>query len=235
MQNAERQIPTFSGKDYIESRGVRFPKDGIFITGRIRGSLRSGEYEAKEAEAVLKAVQDGDTIMELGAGVGFISSLLATQRNVKEIQSFEANPQLIPYIKRVYKENNITNAHINNAVLGPKKGKATFFVRKNFLSSSLSKEDEGNIVAEEKIDVLESRATIQKINPDVLVCDIEGAEEHVIPDMDLSNVRVAVLELHPQWIGSKGVAAVFNAMMQAGLVYFPKWSHAKVVVFRRDW
>lgn len=69
----------------------------------------------------------------------------------------------------------------------------------------------------------------------MLICDIEGAEVDVIPEMDLSGVRAAIIELHPQWIGSKGVAAVFNAMMQAGLVYFPKWSNAKVVTFRRDW
>ncbi|MHA6264047.1 FkbM family methyltransferase [Arenibacterium sp. CAU 1754] len=235
MTDAKTTVPTFSNKSYIESHGVRFPKDGVFITGRIRGSVRSGEYEAKEARAVLKAVQDGDTVVELGAGIGFISSLLATHKKVKEIHSFEANPQLIPFIKRVHAENKIDNAHVHNVLLGSKPGKTTFYIRKNFLSSSMTKEDEGNIVAEEEIEIAETRSTIRNINPDVLICDIEGAEEHVIPDIDLSNVRVAILELHPQWIGSKGVAAVFNAMMQAGLVYFPKWSDAKVVVFRRDW
>ncbi|WP_406645054.1 FkbM family methyltransferase [Aliisedimentitalea scapharcae] len=235
MPDTSTKTPTFRDKSYIESRGIRFPKDGVFITGRIRGSLRSGEYEAKEAAAVLKAVQDGDTVMELGAGVGFISSLVAIHKNVKAVHAFEANPQLIPYIKSVYAENNITNAHIHNAILGPEKGTATFFVRQNFLSSSLTREDADGVIAEETIEIRETRATSQEIRPDVLICDIEGAEQFVIPDMDLSSVRVAILELHPQWIGSKGVAAVFQTMMAAGLVYFPKWSHAKVVVFRRDW
>lgn len=229
------QIPTFHNKPYIESRGVRFPKDGVFITGRIRGSLRSGEYEAKEATAVLKAVQDGDTVMELGAGIGFISSVVATHRNVKAVHAFEANPRLIPLIRRVHAENGIDNVHVHNAILGTKAGTATFYVRQNFLSSSLSRDDEDGVIAEESIEIRPTHATSQEISPDVLICDIEGAEVDVIPEMDLSGVRAAIIELHPQWIGSKGVAAVFNAMMQAGLVYFPKWSNAKVVTFRRDW
>ncbi|MEY8829032.1 FkbM family methyltransferase [Sedimentitalea sp. XS_ASV28] len=228
-------IPTFHNKPYIESRGVRFPKDGVFITGRIRGSLRSGEYEAKEADAVLKAVQDGDTVMELGAGIGFISSVVATHRRVKAVHAFEANPRLIPLIRRVHAENGIDNVNVHNAILGREAGTATFYIRQNFLSSSLSRDDEGGVIAEEPIEIRPTRATSQDIRPDVLICDIEGAEVDVIPDMDLSSVRAAIIELHPQWIGSEGVAAVFNAMMQAGLVYFPKWSNAKVVTFRRDW
>lgn len=235
MADPAAKVPTFRDKHYIESRGVRFPKDGVFITGRIRGDLRSDAYEAKEAAAVLKAVQEGDTVMELGAGIGFISSLVAVHCNVQAVHAFEANPHLIPYIKSVHAENGISNAHVHNAILGPDVGEATFYVRQNFLSSSLSLDDADGVIAEEPIEIRQTREVMHEIRPDVLICDIEGAEQHVIPDMDLSSVRAAIVELHPQWIGSQGVAAVFNAMMRAGLVYFPKWSHAKVVVFRRDW
>lgn len=234
MADATR-VPTFRNKHYIESRGVRFPKDGVFITGRVRKSLRTEEYEAKEAVSVLKAVRPGDTVMELGAGIGFISSLVATRCDVAAVHAFEANPRLVPYIESVYAENGITNAHVHNAILGPEAGETTFFVRSNFLSSSLNRDDSEGVIAEETIPVRETRAASREIRPDVLICDIEGAESRVLPDMDLSSVRVAIVELHPQWIGSRGVAKVFEVMMAAGLVYFPKWSQAKVVAFRRDW
>ena len=103
MADATR-VPTFRNKHYIESRGVRFPKDGVFITGRVRKSLRTEEYEAKEAVSVLKAVRPGDTVMELGAGIGFISSLVATRCDVAAVHAFEANPRLVPYIESVYAE-----------------------------------------------------------------------------------------------------------------------------------
>lgn len=229
------QIPTFHNKPYIESRGVRFPKDGVFITGRIRGSLRSGEYEAKEATAVLKAVQDGDTVMELGAGIGFISSVVATHRNVKAVHAFEANPRLIPLIRRCTPKTASTTCMCTTPFLAPRPAPPPFTCARISSPPRSAGDDEDGVIAEESIEIRPTHATSQEISPDVLICDIEGAEVDVIPEMDLSGVRAAIIELHPQWIGSKGVAAVFNAMMQAGLVYFPKWSNAKVVTFRRDW
>ncbi|HID08424.1 MAG TPA: FkbM family methyltransferase, partial [Armatimonadetes bacterium] len=39
----------------------------------------------------------------------------------------------------------------------------------------------------------------------------------------------------PQWIGQKGVQAVFDVLQSAGLTFFPKTSNKKVVAFLRDW
>jgi len=222
-------------KSYIESNGVRFPKDGVLITGRIRGSLRENDYENREAQAVLRIVKPGDTVLELGAGLGFISTLVAKQIAIKAVHAFEANPTLIPFIKSVYAENKVENAFLHNAVLGPENGTTSFYVRRNFLSSSLSKEFVPNFRSEETIEVRSTKQTMQDIQPDVLICDIEGAEAEIIPDMDLSSVRAAVVELHPQWIGENGVRVVFEAMSNAGLTYFPRLSQGKVVCFKRDY
>jgi hypothetical protein len=76
---------------------------------------------------------------------------------------------------------------------------------------------------------------LAEARPTVLVCDIEGAEATLLPEGDWSCLRLAVIELHPQWIGQAGVQAVFDAMHRAGLTYFPKASEGKVVTFRRGW
>ena len=60
-------------------------------------------------------------------------------------------------------------------------------------------------------------------------------EAELLPEMDLTGLRAAVIELHPQWIGPEGVNAVFGALMGAGLAYYPKLSTQKVVTFRRAW
>lgn len=57
----------------------------------------------------------------------------------------------------------------------------------------------------------------------------------MIPDLDLSGLRAAVVKLHPKWIGPEGVNAVFAAMMEAGLNYNARGSNGKVVSFRRTW
>lgn len=220
---------------YITSHGMRFPKDGKFITGQTRGSLKRQTYEAAETKCVLKVVRDEDVVIELGAGIGYMSTLVATRRKIRSVYAFEANPHLIPYIQTVHDANGVKNAHVVNAILGTRKGSADFYVRRNFIASSLDPETRGNILSTEKIKVLNARSVFEEIKPTVLICDIEGAELDLIPQLDLTGLRAAVIELHPQWIGPDGVNTVFRAFMDAGLAYYARGSNKKVVSFKRSW
>lgn len=223
---------------HIKSRGIKMPKRPGITRPRIRRSLRENTYEGFEADAVMKIAREGDTVLELGAGIGYISTLIGAKRPVKEIHSFEANPHLIDYIRTAHALNGITNATVHNALLGPRKSKPRdFFVRKNFLASSLDGDalNPDGIVSVEKIEVRGINNTFNDIKPDVLICDIEGAEAELLPALKYDGLRAAVIELHPQWIKAEGVRAVFDAMHNAGLTYYPRWSYRKVVVFRREW
>ena len=88
--------------NFIHSRGMKFPDDPTILRGRVRKLLRQNAYEAKESEAALRVVREGDRVIELGGGVGYMSTLVASKRNVASVHSFEANPNLIPYIRRVH-------------------------------------------------------------------------------------------------------------------------------------
>ena len=219
----------------LRCRGMRFPLDRAILPPRIRTLLREGTYEAKEATAVRKLVKEGDVVMELGAGIGFMSTLVATKTPAKSVHSFEANPQLMPYIAQVHAENNVTNAHVTNAVLGDQNGTASFYIRKNFLASSLDPMDDAEDCTEVEVPSLDVNAVIKELQPSVLICDIEGAEADLLPKMDLTGLRGVVIETHPQWIGKIGMQKVFRCLDAAGLVFFPRWSHGKVAVFRSDW
>ncbi|WP_299416480.1 FkbM family methyltransferase [uncultured Sulfitobacter sp.] len=222
---------------YITSKGMKFPKDGHFITGQLRGALRDNRYEAKETNCVLKLVRDEDTVIELGAGIGYMSTLVATRRKIKNVFAFEANPSLIPYIQSVHEANGLTNAHVTHGILGKRNGSTNFYVRKNLLSSSMEplEGDTPETTEKVKVDVLNAGHVIKEIKPDILIADIEGAEATLLPHLDMSGLRGAMIELHPQYIGPDGVNAVFRAMMDAGLAYYARASTHKVVCFRRAW
>ncbi|WP_116598705.1 FkbM family methyltransferase [Primorskyibacter marinus] len=224
-------------RPFLKSRGMKIPKHPDITTGRVRGALREGLYERKECDAVMKVVQQGDVVLELGAGIGYMSTLIATKKPVEHVHAFEANPGLIPYIRSVHEANNVTNVTVHHALLAPEDGEpADFFVRKNFLASSLDRESgPDSIVSVAKVEVRSLPKTLATIRPTVLVCDIEGAEAGLLASADWSGLRAAVIELHPQWIGQAGVQSVFDTMHKAGLTYFPKASEAKVVTFRKGW
>lgn len=225
---------TAAPDDMIASGGLNIRLDRDVLSPRLIKALKKDDYENKEADAMTNLVRPHDVVMELGGGIGYMSSLAAKCCHKGEVHSFEANPHLIPFIKRVHAGNDLTNVHVNNALLGPQPGRTTCYVRKNLLASSMDRMDGTNITSEEQIEIRNARSESQRIKPTILICDIEGAEQMVIPLLDLSTFRSAVIELHPQWIGADGVRAVFQAMMDAGLVYAARRSVAKVVCFKRN-
>lgn len=220
---------------FIHSRGMKFPKHPEIMQGKIRRLLRSNSYEAKETEAALRVVREGDVVVELGGGIGYMSTLVATKRAIKSVHVFEANPNLIPYIRSVHGANDVTNAHVTNAILGPRKGSVDFYVREPMLGSSMQVLEGEVDPPAVKVDVLNAKATFKEIGATVLICDIEGAEVDLIPQLDLTGLRAAIIETHPQWIGPEGINKVFRAFMDAGLAYYHRGSHGKVLAFRTDW
>lgn len=219
----------------IRMRGIAFPKHPDIIRGQVRNSLRKGTYETREAEAALRIVRDGDRVLELGGGIGFMSSFVALRRKVERIEVFEANPKLVPYIETVHAVNGVTTAAVHNALLGLEDAEAEFHVRQNVLASSLNPDAAPGVTETVRVPVRAAGRVTADLKPTVLICDIEGAEAALIPQMDLSGLRAAVVELHPQWIGPEGVNAVFRAFMAAGLAYSARASRNKVVAFRKSW
>ena len=214
---------------FLRSRGMRFPDHPEIIRGKVRRLLRRNAYEAKETEAALRVVREGDVVIELGGGIGYMSTLVTTKRQVKSVHVFEANPNLIPYIEAVHAANGVTNAHVINAVLGPRKGRTDFYLRDPLLGSSMHRLEKEIDLQSVKVDVLNARSTFKEIGANVLICDIEGAEVDLLPSLDLSGLRAAIVETHPQWIGPEGIKTVFRAFMDAGLAYYHRGSRGKVL------
>ena len=230
-------VETPPARGFIRSRGMRVPRHPGITTGRIRAALRAETFERKECEAVMRVVQKGDRVLELGGGIGYVSTLIATQRQARRLVSYEANPALIPHIRRMHATNDAERIELRNALLTPEGGAPLpFYLRKNILSSSLDGTvDPGAITGTVEVARQAIGPVLEEVRPEVLICDIEGGEAELLPAGDWSSLRAAVIELHPQWIGQSGVQAVFDAMQGAGLSYFPRASHGKVVTFRRGW
>ncbi|MEL7093270.1 MAG: FkbM family methyltransferase [Pseudomonadota bacterium] len=222
-------------KGYVTARKVQFPWRGAIVGPRIRDKLKSNAYEKHEADAALRMVRPGDVVLELGGGIGYMSSMLSRHRDVDHIHVFEANPDLVDYMHETHEVNGFKNITVHNAVLGKRKGTADFYIRQQVAASSLDARDGRGVVETHKVAVVNARSTIKSIKPTFLICDIEGAEAEVIPLLDLSTVRTAVVKLHPDWIGPEGVNAVFRPFMDAGLAYAPRQSIRNVVTFRRAW
>lgn len=221
---------TIDPTGYIKSRGLKFPKDGTYLTGKVRGLLRSGQYERDMAAAALKATHEGDRVLDLGCGLGFVAGMIANRRKVDAIHSFDGNASLLTYAEAMLTTNGINKVTLTPGVLGPRKSTASFFVRAPFAASSL-KRSEDEEAEEIQVDVHNVKTIMGTVKPTVVLCDIEGSETDLIDALPLKGVRQIVIKLHPNHIGASGVQGIFDTLHGAGMVYDPRLSTGRIVGF----
>ncbi|MEP5630558.1 MAG: FkbM family methyltransferase [Tateyamaria sp.] len=217
----------------IKSRALKFPKDGTYLTGKVRGLLRSGDYEKDLTAAALKATRADDRVLDLGCGLGFVAGMIAKRRNVEAIFGYDGNPNLLTYAEAMLATNGISNVTLTHAVLGKRKSSVPFYVRAPFAGSSLLAQ-EGGDGTEIQVDMINVKTATNAHKPTVVICDIEGGEADLFDDMPLKGVRQVVVKLHPGHIGHDGMMGLFKAMGQANLSYDPRISAGRIVGFSAE-
>jgi len=92
---------------HYEIRGIKLPHDKDVISHNIKNSIQNGSYEREESEQLEKILQKGERVLEIGGGIGYMSSLTAKSKQVEKICVVEANPNLIGYMQIVHQLNNV--------------------------------------------------------------------------------------------------------------------------------
>ena len=128
----------FSNPDWMKNFGVELPLNLPVITPPIKKDIFFGGYEAKEAGLVAAFISKNDIVFEVGAGIGFLSTLCAKIVGNDNVHAYEANPQLIPVIQNVHQKNGVS-PHIYNVLLGNGVTERTFWLENNYWASSLVK------------------------------------------------------------------------------------------------
>ena len=217
----------------IATEGVLIPFVPAIITPSIEKPIRKGKYERGEAKALQSILRPGDRVLELGAGVGLLSTLAARCPGVEAVTAVEANPELVPLIRETWRINGIGNGTlVNGVVTADGGGKAAFYLRRDFWASSMEAESrpyERSV----KVPRVAIGDLIAKARPTVISCDLEGGEAGLFDAVDLSGVRAVVMELHPKVYGKAGVRAVTERLESAGLRLQPVEKATTVRTFLR--
>ena len=140
-------------------------------------------YEKDDSEMLFKLINDGDTIFDIGANIGWYSNHLAKKFPNSTIYSFEPIPETFNQIRANTKLNGAMNIRLNNLALSSKKEKLTFYYSPTVTGASSSQ----NITENQSMTKLELEAetidnfiisnSIDKL--DFVKCDVEGAEYFV--------------------------------------------------------
>jgi len=186
--------------------------------------IEAGEYERTEGAAVRQTVREGDTVLEFGAGVGLIGTLVARQGAARVI-SLEADASLLPVARRTHALNGVV-VELSQAMVGAADGEAEFFRQPSFWASSLLALPGG---VAERLPMLGLHGLITRLRPDVLIVDVEGGERDLFSRTDLPGVREIIVEVHKPQIGLAGIAACLDRLRALGFGYDPEGSSDSVL------
>lgn len=102
--------------DELCVHGVRVPIAAEEVSTAIWDALKSELYEANEARRVRRAIWPGDRVLELGTGLGIITSIIAEIDDVR-VWSFEADPRTARLAERVVNFNCSDNVVLAHGIL----------------------------------------------------------------------------------------------------------------------
>lgn len=129
----------YDNSNTIELSGIIIPIDENILSPTIIAAMRSGIYENRESLVLPHILKEGDRVLEIGAGVGYISTLAARDSRTASIRVYEANPFLIPMIKNVHEINKVDGIEVINRVLTNSNpgSESKFYLRKDFFGGGI--------------------------------------------------------------------------------------------------
>ncbi|NIZ14365.1 FkbM family methyltransferase [Phaeobacter sp. HF9A] len=206
-----------------------------FLTPKIAAKLASGGYERSEARAARMRVKPGLRVLELGGGVGYISSICAQITDPANILTLEANPNTLEVIRHNLDLNGATEAQlVHGAVVGPDFEEQTLLFRAApaFWGSAVA---EMGAAEEDLVEVPAIRLTdlFARHRPHVVILDVEGAEQYLFSRRWPRHVRQVIMELHPAKYDNSAIQTMVDCMSKSGLTYDPGCSNGSLIGFRR--
>jgi len=200
--------------EWQQVAGIELPLQHPLITPPIERDIYYGDYERKELDIIERRLQPGDTVMEVGAGIGFLSAYCARVLGDERVFAYEANPALLELVTAVHARNKV-RPQVTQALLGEGDGERDFFVEPDYWASSLvRRSDKATCVRIRQIDF---NSELRRVAPSFLIVDVEGGEYELLRNADLSGVSKLCLEIHPDVLGNERVSEMFARLIGSGL------------------
>ena len=224
-------------RQWREQRDIEFVVGDIVIEApnppvsrSVRKSLRKNGYETAEIYLVRHLVRPGNTVLDLGSGLGLTSIAAAKASGNGRVVGYEADPTIAPLAEKNVRRNGV-HVEIRNKAIAKEKGVCEFHIHPSFPASSLFPSKRSRRILMEA-DAFQD--VVDEIQPDVIICDIEGVEKEVFAGANLSSVHRLVVEVHPQVIGLLGVLKCVGGLAASGIYLVESLCFGQVLVFDRD-
>jgi len=215
--------------------GIMLSVPDAMLTPRLRAKLSDCSYEAQEAAAAMRRVGPGRRVLDLGAGVGYVACLCAREAGAQHIVTVEANPAMLEVVRGNLDRNGFQESRVfHGAVAGERNGaeQIDFDLKKEFWGARLA---EGDTAPDRvtQVPLMPLSQLMRHHRPNVVIMDIEGAEQELFDTPWPGYVRNVILELHPKRYDDICIKRIVDCMSASGLTYDHLASCGKILAFRR--
>lgn len=183
--------------EILHPAGVRVPFDesafAEFLIPEVRGDISSGSYSSNVIRHVPDAVHPGDRALVIGAGLGVVSTLIAKTARADRVLAVEADPRLIPCLKRVHARN---GAGWVETVLGVPSTRGTgltrFYPNRDFRNSSVLPNSSANLPV--LVPCLDLNLILADEQINLIVCNLPGAPMLLFANAELDRVERIMID-----------------------------------------
>lgn len=203
---------------FIDIHGIRIATGPVDRAARVPDgvmrALRRGDYERDEYSVICETVHAKDRILEIGAGIGFVTALCCRIAGDGNVTVYEANPGLASRLKHTCASNGFA-PKINMRPVAAESGSVDFNIGQNFLSSSLH--ERPGLTKRISLEADGFGEIIERLRPTYLVMDVEGAETSLLTSLDsFGPLRAICLETHPHIVGEDQIEAMIAHLTRRG-------------------
>jgi FkbM family methyltransferase len=202
------------GGGIYREHGCTFEIPSTLTTMGFRARFFFHSYEEHDVELVDKYIRPEDSVLELGACIGFLACVtnrkLASRRRHVVV---EANPNLIPWIER-NKQRNRCSFTIKNCLVSDSSD-GTFYVHDLIVGGSAVRETTRPV----RVPVKPVSEILKEAAPTALIVNIEGGELEFLRQARsfLGSVRIAIVDMHDFIIGEQACDECRRILSAAGL------------------
>jgi len=225
-----RKLPwTLGLKSRFNTRVGHLTIPRTLVSPAIFYHLMNRDYESPELELLDQYLCADDSVIELGAGIGFLANRYGTRCPHQRHAAIEASPIMVDLIRTNTKH--LGNIEVINAVAArspacaatehPHECRHTvdFHIYSDFWASSTQPlhltNPQRHLVRTVQVDMIDLDEVIARRHVQMLVCDIEGGEYDLVRTFDLKVPKI-LMELHWHELGIARALSVLRILEDRG-------------------